>query len=298
MLTTGVDAPTCKNIVLFKPINSIVDFKQIIGRGTRIYLDKDKLWFNIIDYTGATRLFADPEFDGVPEFISEEEINTEGEVTEFREIENHEEKKVPIKPIISDDSEGETRKYYVDGVNVEIVKDIVSEIDVHGKKLRIIRLEDYTKEQVRKLYPNAKKLRQIWLDPKRRKAFVEELEQRGISFEKLLTESKNLDADPFDLLVHIAYNSPLKTRRERANRVRKEEREFFKKYSPQAREIIEVLLDMYTDYGYKQLDDMSVLRVPNISKHGTPVQIAKLFGGVNVLRRTLFKLQNLVYSGV
>lgn len=300
LLSTGVDMPMCKNIVLFKPINSIVEFKQIIGRGTRLFTDKDKLWFTIIDYVGATRLFADPEFDGFPEFISEEEIDERGEqvpdtfeVVEGRKEYETEEVKVPD---LSEVPEEEHRKYYVDGIDVRIIHEMVYELDSSGRKLRVVKYTDYTAEQVRKLYPSASELRSKWTNEEERQHIIESLLERGISLEQLAEVTNQPDADPFDLLIHVAFNAPLRTRRERAERVRREKQDFFDQYSPKAKEVLDELLVKYTDHGVNQLSDINILNIPPISEYGTVVEIANLFGGPEKLRTAMNQLQVLLYA--
>ncbi len=171
LLTTGVDIPTCKNIVLARIVNSMTEFKQIIGRGTRVRDDYDKFYFSILDYTGsATRLFADPEFDGDPALITEEQIDEAGGSKRYEVVdENHtiaeQEKEWETKPPISDDSEGERRKYYFDEGHVEIAAHLVYELDPDGKQLRVVKFTDYAREKVRTLYPSAAELRKRWADP-------------------------------------------------------------------------------------------------------------------------------------
>ena len=299
LLSTGVDAPTCRNIVLFKPIGSMVEFKQIIGRGTRLYPDKDKLWFTILDYAGATRLFADPEFDGEPERISEETIypTSEGEAP----LPEAEESLVYVDGdvigITTDTPEEESpRKLYVDGIEVRISAEVVYELDSSGKKQRIIKYTDYTAEQVRRLYPTPAELRTEWMDAQHRAAIIQALEERGIDFSTLVEATGQADADPFDLLVHVAWNAPLRTRRERAEQLRKEKKSFWDKYSPQARTVLNDLLDKYTDHGVTQLDDLHILEVPPVSERGTPLEIAHLFGGADKLRKALAELQTKLYA--
>jgi type I restriction enzyme R subunit len=300
LLSTGVDIPTCRNIVLFKPINSIVEFKQIIGRGTRLFVDEDKLWFTILDYVGATRLFADPDFDGYPELTAEETINEQGEVTSSTETgeaaEAAEQVEGEMGPIISDDSEGELRKYYVNGVQVRIVHEMVQELDPQGQQLRVQRFDDYTREHVRTLYGDAGKIRSAWRDPERRAEVISELESRGISFEQLAEVTGQSDADPFDLLIHVAFNAPLRSRRERAEAVRREHQDFFDAYGPQAREVLDYLLNKYTDHGVAQLTDLHILEMPDVPMRGTVIEIADLFGGVDRLKEATRQLQGLIYA--
>lgn len=305
MLTTGVDVKTCENIVLFKPINSMVEFKQIIGRGTRLFPDKDKLWFTIIDYTGATRLFSDPDFDGFPEKITEEQINEHGEtvggeeVTVQEPVETEEQREAELQALFQAEQaaeEGPPRKYYVDNAEVRVLQDVVLELDEQGNKLRTISYTDYTREQVRKLYPSAAQLRTKWTQAEEREQIIAALKERGIELGHLAEATHLPDADPFDLLVHVAYNGPLRTRRERAERVRKGKLDAFDYFKPEAREILALLLEKYTDHGVDQLSDLHILEVPPISEKGTPVEIAKLFGGATRLRAALNKLQEMLYE--
>jgi type I restriction enzyme R subunit len=302
LLSTGVDVPTCRNIVLFKPINSIVEFKQIIGRGTRLFVDEDKLWFTILDYVGATRLFYDPDFDGIPELTAEETINQDGQVThsieagEAIEAAEGAGEEAPIEPIPGGEGEPEPRKYYVDGVQVQIIHELVQELDPKGQQLRIRRFDDYTREQVRTLYGDAGKMRSAWCDPERRAEIILQLEKRGISFEGLAEAINQPDADPFDLLIHVAFNAPLRSRRERAEAVRREHKNFFEAYGDQARAVLNYLLDKYTDHGVAQLTDLHILEMPDMPVRGTVIEIAGLFGGVEALKEATRQLQNLIYA--
>ncbi len=299
LLSTGVDAPTCRNIVLFKPIGSVVEFKQIIGRGTRLYPDKDKLWFTILDYAGATRLFADPNFDGEPERITEERIYPSGEEqwppAEVGEGPSHEGEEGE-EVLVDDREERPYRKYYVDGVEVRISAEMVYELDSSGKKPRVVKYTDYTSEQVRRLYPTPAELRTQWMDAEHRGTILDALAERGIDFATLVEATNQPDADPFDLLVHVAWNAPLRTRRERAERVRKEKKDFWDRYTPQARGVLNELLDKYTDHGVTQLDDLQILEVPPLSERGTPLEIAGFFGGPTQLRQAVTELQAILYD--
>jgi len=303
MLTTGVNIPTCKNIVIFATINSMTEFKQIIGRGTRIREDYGKLFFTILDYTGsATRLFADPDFDGEPIVLTEVEIDENGDpISAIEPVVQP----VPVpvlqprekwRPKISNDDEGKNRKFYVDDLAVEITTEMVYELDSSGNRLRTIEYSDYTREQVNKLFPSYDLLRSHWTTSDERKAIVESLADRGISFEQLAEVTKHPDADPFDLLCHIAYNTPIRTRKERAEKVKKERAAFFTNYSLPAREILQEILDKYTEYGFEQIDNMNILKVPPISRHGNVLEIAQAFGGVPELKKALADLQTMIYA--
>ena len=304
LLTTGVDIPTCKNIVIFRVVNSMTEFKQMIGRGTRVREDYGKLYFNILDYTGsATRLFADPDFDGEPARISEEEIDDEGKSVEgtyeviSEDIPEEEEEILQSKaPVLSDDSEGEIRKYYVEGGRVEIVASVVYQLDSNGNRLKTIEYTDYTKNQIRSMYSSADELKAKWSDPEERKIIRDILSERGITFEYLAEITKHPDADPFDLLCHVAFNAPLKTRRERAEMLRKNKKDFFDEYGPVAREILNEILEKYIEYGLKELDDPNILNVPPISEKGNLMEIAEAFGGTEELKVALSRLQNMIYA--
>jgi type I restriction enzyme R subunit len=283
----------------------MTEFKQIIGRGTRVRDDYDKFFFNILDYTSsATRLFADPEFDGEPALLTEEEINERGEIVpDTYEIVQEEvlvatdvEPTWEVTPSITDDSEGQRRKYYFDGGHVEIAAHLVYELDTEGKQLRVVKFTDYTAEKVRTLYPSAIELRRRWANPEQRSEVISLLEERGIDFEELASAANQPDSDPFDLLCHIAYNAPLRTRRERADRLRKDKKDFFDQYGPEARIILNELLDKYADYGTAQFIIPDVLKVPPISEHGNVIEIANFFGGPEKLKEAVNQLQTLLYA--
>ncbi len=303
MLTTGVDVQTCKNVVLARVINSMTDFKQIIGRGTRVRDDYGKLYFSILDYTGsATRMFADPDFDGEPALVTEEEMNERGEpVGEPEVISDSGDSEIAEEGNTWEESpgggpEGTPRKYYVDNGSVEIAAHLVYELDPDGKQLRVIKFTDYTAEKVRSMVASAAVLRSRWSNAEERAAIIQSLEERGISFAELAEAAKHPEADPFDLLCHVAFNAPLRTRRERAEMLRKEKKDFFDKYSPDARAVLNEMLDKYIEYGTAQFQIPDILYVPPISERGTIREIASLFGGVEQLRAAVSQLQTLLYA--
>jgi type I restriction enzyme R subunit len=299
LLTTGVDAPTCKNIVLVRVINSMTEFKQIIGRGTRVRDDYDKLFFSILDYTGsATRLFADPDFDGEPVALTEEEIDEGGRVSEPSPQPYVVPEPLPPDEFPPEPTEppGPVRKFYFDGGQVEIAAHLVYELDPDGRQLRVVKFTDYTAEKVRILYPTATELRAAWADPRERAEIIVKLAERGIDFEELAAAAGQPDADVFDLLCHVAFNAPLRTRRERAQRLRAEKKDFFERYGTEARAILEDLLEKYADHGAAQFTLPEVLEVPPISRYGNVIEIAKLFGGEQQLRDAIQKLQTLLYA--
>jgi len=296
MLTTGVDAPTCKNIVLVRVINSMTDFKQIIGRGTRVRDDYGKLWFSILYYTGsATRLFADPDFDGEPIEIEEAPIDQQPE-SEPPEPEPEPEQPEPVPPLPPEPPGDSRRKFYYDGGHVEIAAHLVYELDPDGKQLRVVRFTDYTAEKVRTLFRSAADLRRAWADPQQRAEVISKLAERGIDFDELATAANQPDADPFDLLCHVAFNAPLRTRRERAERLRREKKDFFEQYGPEARAVLDELLDKYTEHGTAQFVIPDALELPPINRHGNVIEIARQFGGEPNLVEALNALQRLLYA--
>ena len=303
MLTTGVDAPTCKNVVLLRVINSMTEFKQIIGRGTRVRDDYGKLWFNILDYTGsATRLFADPEFDGDPSIETEQRIDENGapvdEVTVIAPEPPTDGPDTVIEgpPEIIEPPSGERRKFYFDGGQVEIAAHLVYELYPDGRQLRVVTFTDYTAERVRTLCPSVHELREAWADPSRRAEIIEKLAERGIDFDHLAVEAGQPEADPLDLLCHVAFNAPLRTRRERARYLKSEHKDFFDRYGPDARTILDELLEKYAAHGAAQFVIPDVLQVPPINRYGNVIEIADFFGGVPQLKEAIEELQTRLYA--
>lgn len=302
LLTTGVDAPTTKNIVLVRVINSMSEFKQIIGRGTRVRQDYGKLYFDILDYTGsATRLFADPEFDGNPAEITEVQTDDTGSPTSEVATESDPEQTEEVTyPLGGTGAAGmvqlERRKYYVDGGNVEIAAHLVYELDADGQQLRVIQLTDYTSQKVRMLYRSPEDLATAWADPHRRADILAELEERGIAYDQLAEQTGRSDADLFDLLCHIAFDRPLLTRRERAEKLRRDRKDFFDQYGEEARAVLNALLDKYADYGIGELKLPDAFKVPPLSDYGTIPEIATRFGGAEKLGQAVNRLQSLLYT--
>ena len=291
LLGTGVDIPTLRNVVLFKPVGSIVDFKQIIGRGTRLFPDDDKLSFEIIDYSGATALFEDPDFDGVPESVTTEEIDDEGAIVAGVEVAEPE-------PDYGEEEIGtpeRSRKLYVDGLEVTVSAEGFYLPDPESGRLRLVEYTDHAADEVRRLFGGADDLRARWRSHDDRDAVVEALAARGIDLRELGERAGLEEADALDLLVHVAWNGPATSRRQRAQRLRREHEEFFVRWEPEARSILEELLEKYAEWGVSQLDDLAVLEVPPLSEHGTPVEIAARFGGSQELRDAVEELTRLLY---
>lgn len=318
LLTTGLDAPTCRNVVLVRLVNSMVEFKQIIGRGTRVRDEYGKLSFDIIDYTGtATRNFADPDFDGEPSFASQVEIDEAGKVTntEILTTEGTEctesgegvdaevnqsmvnEPVLGLPGILGCQDPTEPRKFYFDGGQVSVIAELVHELDADGKQLRVVKLTDYTAEKVRSLCANSDDLRARWADLAQRAALIDALNDRGIDFQTVALQAGKPDADPFDLLCHLAFNAPVLTRRQRADRVKREEGEFFGQFGPEAREILGELLEKYAEDGELQFTLPDVLKVAPISGHGNVAEIVGKFGGEKYLRNAVSNLHGLLYAG-
>ena len=306
LLSTGVDVPTCKNIVIFREVNSTTEFKQIIGRGTRVREDKEKLFFTILDYTGsATRKFADPDFDGDPPLVTQVTIDDKGEETidAFDEFPDYQEE---------DDDEGGSggntgggssgggggnprQKYYVSEGEVSIIGETVQIIDPATGKLITIQFTQYAKEQLISLCPSANDLRNKWSKAEQRKEIEEALENIGISIDHLMDITKQKDADPFDLLCFVAYDLKPLTRKQRADLLKKNKPDFFAQYSSKAKEVLELILDKYVVYGLKQIKP-DIISVEPITQQGNAMEIVKEFGGATEFMKAIEELQILLYA--
>jgi type I restriction enzyme R subunit len=270
-------------------------------------------WFNIIDYTGsATARFAAPDFDGYPEEIDITEIDDQGNTKGIEDLDPTQE--TPGQSGEGPATEaGETgqdngpggdrgiaepppRKYYVDGGQVKILGHVVYELDEDGNQLRVIQYTDYTVSQVRTLFRTADELRDEWADPVRRGELLERLEGIGVDFPHLAEATGQPDADPLDLLCHLAFQRPLRTRRERAEHLRKGQPDFFDRYSAKAREILGTLLDQYSEHGPGEFKIPDALAVGPIARYGNPMEIADLFGGPLEMRQAVDRLQALLYA--
>lgn len=301
LLSTGVDLPTVRNIVLFRPVGSMAMFKQMIGRGTRLFPDADKLSFDIIDYSGATGLFADPDFDGPPERVDQEEIDDDGRVVDDTVVQE------PEPAFDPDDSSGQTidpedleveprSKLYVDDHEVWVTAEAIYHLEPDTARLRLVEYRDYVADTVRSLFPDPSDLRSMWVSRVGRHDVLEALARRGIDADELAVRAGLGDADPLDVLVHLAWNRPLATRTDRARRVLKENAEFFEAFQPEARSVLSHLLDKYTEHGISQIDDLGVLEVPPLSALGSPAEIAGHFGPAKELRSAVAKLSELIYA--
>ena len=303
LLTTGVDAPTVKNVVLFRLVNSMTEFKQIIGRGTRVRDDYGKVFFNILDYAGSTtQKFADPDFDGYPEEELKEDIGNGEKIilpnllSEFSdEINAIHESSVPgvILPITGTPL---PRKLYFDGGYVDVVHHRVYEFSPDGKPMLPVELTQYTAEQVRKIYIDASGLYRMWKKPDLRHDVVQMLNERGINCEHLAHMMKKPDADPLDLLCHLAFEMPLRSRNERAT-VLRSKKEFFKRFSPEARQILDQILSLYAEHGVGQFDELlETIKVHPLVEHGNAAEISQMFGGPDDFRMAVEEMQELLYA--
>ena len=188
------------------------------------------------------------------------------------------------------------RKFYVDDGEVEILRHLVYELDADGRRLSCKHLTDYAGDKVRTLYPNASELRAGWLDPERRAEIVERLEEVGIEPGMLAEAAGRPEADEFDLLCHLAYNTPLRTRRERVDKLRREQHDFFARFGPEAREILDAVIEKYAEHGSTQLRLPDVLEVPPLSEWGNVIELSARFGGGTALRRAVTEMQHLLYA--
>ena len=299
LMSTGVDAQTCKLIVLDQNIKSMTLFKQIIGRGTRLREDLGKSWFTIMDFKRATENFADPAFDGEPVQIyvpgEGDPIDAPVDVDPIPPMQPGAELP-PLGRTTAGPGEGddtEPKKYVVGGmVTVSVARERVQYLNADGK-LITESLRDYTRINLKRQYDSLDKFLQAWNDADRKAALIEELERQGVLIEALADEVGK-DLDPFDLLLHVAYDQPPLTRRERASRVKK--RNVFTQYGPMARQVIEALLDKYADEGITTLEASNVLTLPPVNQLGLPVELVRAFGGRPQYLSALQTLERELYA--
>jgi type I restriction enzyme R subunit len=297
LMSTGVDAQTCHLIVLDKRINSMTEFKQIIGRGTRINEDYNKFFFTIMDFKRATTLFADPDFDGDPVQIYEPSFKDspvppdepfagrEGEILDPLTYDLY----GGLDPL---EAAQRLAKYYVDDVEVTVATERVQYLDADGK-LITESLTDYTRKTVRKSYATLNTFLSAWKAADRKQAIIEELAGRGVFLEEL-AEQIGRDYDAFDLLCHVAFDQPPRTRRDRAEKVRK--RNVFAKYGERARVVLDALLEKYADAGLKSVESLEILKVDPLTNFGTPVEIINLFGGKQEYLAAIHELETQLYQ--
>jgi type I restriction enzyme, R subunit len=298
LMTTGVDAQTCKLIVLDQRIQSMTEFKQIIGRGTRIKEDYGKFYFTIIDFKKATELFVDPNFDGDPVQIYEPKHLDDSPVPP--ELPEGEDDVYPpeggFEWTDGDDREDVeevgVRRYVVANVEVRVIAERVQYYDSSGK-LIAESLKDYTRKKLNQEFTSLDDFLVRWSSADKKQAIVDELAKEGIFFEALADEIGK-DCDPFDLLCHIAWDMPPLTRKERAEQVKK--RDYFTKYGELARRVLEALLDKYADAGVGQIEETQVLTVAPFTQFGTPLEIVRIFGGTAQYQEAIRDLKRSLYS--
>ena len=298
LMSTGVDAQTCHLIVLDRRINSMTEFKQIIGRGTRINEEYNKLYFTIMDFKRATALFADPDFDGDPVQIYEPGPDDP-----------------PIPPDDGPDGGGEEQtpggnggviidapgpggggpgitRYVVDNVEVTVATERVQYLDADGK-LITESLTDYTRKTVRSAYTSLDDFLSVWNDAERKQVILEELASKGVFLDEL-SEQVGREYDAFDLICHVVFDRPPLTRRERADKVKK--RDIFAKYGEKARSVLDALLQKYADAGITSVESLEILKVDPLTTFGTPVEIVKLFGGKPGYLSAIRELESALYQ--
>ncbi len=305
LLSTGVDAQTCRLIVLDRAVGSMTEFKQIVGRGTRVHEDTKKLYFTLIDFRGATAHFADPDFDGDPVQIYSpspggsmlppdppeggDDPTGGGEEGETVLIN-------PVEP--TPQPGGPMRKIYVDGVGAQIVAERVEYLDANGK-LVTESLRDFTKTALKKRFASLDDFLKRWKSAERKQAIIEELEAEGLPLDVIaqeLDKTRGKNLDPFDLICHIAFDRKPHTRQERAENVKK--RDIFTKYGPQARAVLDALLEKYRDEGVLNLDDTNVLKIAPFSDMGSVVQLIRAFGGKDDFEKAVHEMQGALYDPI
>lgn len=315
LMTTGVDAQTCKLIVLDQNIKSMTKFKQVIGRGTRINDKYGKLWFTILDFKKATELFADERFDGIPERImtvTPSQINegsveldevVDGESDAELDIANGTDLAYPTQ----DDKSGfdlgagmgddigvsePAKKYHVKGVAVQVMAQRIQYYDTDGK-LVTESFQDYTRKTFTKQFASLDEFIKRWNETERKQTIIDELANAGIIWEAL-QEEIGTDMDPFDLICHVVYDQPPLTRRERANEVKK--RNYFTKYSDTAQKVLNALLDKYADAGVEEIESLNVLKVKPLDQLGSPMEIVREgFGSKKDYQQAISDLEDEIY---
>jgi type I restriction enzyme R subunit len=276
LMGTGVDAQTCKLIVIDKRIESMSEFKQIIGRGTRINEEYNKYYFTIMDFRKVSELFADPDFDGEPLNGSQYDPTD------------------PVAPTTPRDTEPSgARRYVVNDVPVTVIAERVQFMAADGK-LITESLEDYTKKNVTRQYATLNAFLTSWTKAEQKTAILEELEEQGVLFDAL-EEQVGKDYDPFDLICHVVYGQPPLSRRERAAKVRKST--YFTKYGEPARKVLDALLMKYSDGGITDIENNEVLRIDPLNKFGTPLEIVNtIFGGSANYLDAIRRLERCLYT--
>lgn len=308
LMTTGVDAQTCKLIVLDQCIQSMTEFKQIIGRGTRINEDYDKYYFTIIDFKKATELFADPDFDGdpvqiyepngddspVPPDVPDGNVGDDGFTYPDT---NGDQDWMGVGESGSEYGDGSVRRYVVANVEVKVAAERVQYFDANDK-LITESLKDYTRKALSKEYASLDEFLRRWSSMDKKQAIIDELSEQGVFFDALADEigrESGKEFDPFDLVCHVGWDMPPLTRKERAEQVKK--RNYFTKYGEQARIVLEALLDKYADEGVAHIEETQILTIAPFTEFGTPLEIIRAFGGLDQYQQAEHELEVALYAG-
>lgn len=302
LMTTGVDSETCKLIVLDQHIKSMTEFKQMIGRGTRINEEFGKTWFTIMDFKKATELFSDPAFDGEPVVIYEPKPDEpvvppdEPDTNEEDDVDRPDDDSIIGGDSGDDDfggGDGEPpRKFYVNDVAVSVIGERVQFYDNDGK-LVTESLKNYTRKHILKDYESLDAFLRKWKGADKKSLIIDEFKKQGVIFEALEDEVGK-DFDPFDMVCHIAFDQPALTKKERANNVRK--RNYFTKYNEQARQVLDALLDKYADQGIEPIEDVKILQIPPFNQMGSIIEIIQSFGSVEAYTNALKELGDHLYE--
>ncbi|OPB98010.1 EcoAI/FtnUII family type I restriction enzme subunit R [Elizabethkingia occulta] len=301
LMTTGVDAQTCKLIVLDTEIGSMTKFKQIVGRGTRVNEEFGKLYFTILDFRNATDNFADPSFDGdvtrvkeitestpADDNFGDEEIPGDDQEKEIESVNyGNEQYENPFT-----EKKQKASKVYVNNVDVTILNTREMYFDKDGKPVTIS-LKDFSKQLIHEEFKTLDNFLNMWTNSDRKEAIIKELQEQGIPVHELL-EAVNKECDLFDIICHVAFDQPPLTRKERANNVKK--RNYFTKYGDQTKAVLEALIDKYADEGIENIESIEILKVNPISEYGSPLEIIKLFGGRNQYLDAVKELEKEIYS--
>lgn len=310
LMTTGVDAKMCKLIVLDNSINSMTEFKQIIGRGTRLLEEYGKTYFTIMDFKNSSRLFADPTFDGDPEVvidIGDDDPVDEPGVDDTADGDEFDDEETPDIDGIRDgeggytvgadgndiDDDDKPRKYYINDVCVKVLSERVQYVDKDGK-LITESLIDYTRKNILEQYASLDEFLNKWSSARRKQAIIDELKDEGVLLDAIRDELGNAELDDFDIICHLAYDKAPLTKAERANNVKK--RHYLYKYSELAQQVLEVLLDKYADEGINEIEETKVLQLKEFAKLGSPMKLVKEFGGKVGYLKAIQELENEIYT--
>ena len=305
LMTTGVDAKTCKLIAIDSNINSMTEFKQIIGRGTRLRPDYGKWYFTILDFRGVTRLFEDKDFDGEPVQIKD--------VKDTEEMPKDEQTKEEVETLIGELPEGETvveippniditdvenptKKFYVNGIEVVQVGE---RVQYYGKDGKLITesLVDYTKKNLKAQFATMDDFIKKWSEADKKSAIIDELIEQGVMLDELREEVKQKtgkDLSVFDLICHVTFDTPPLSRKERAEKVKK--RNYFGKYSEKARKVLNALIDKFADDGIEEIENREILKFQPFDEIGTPMEIIKEFGGKTKYEEAIKELEKELFN--